>query len=245
MSEKETKFSVKHRITMVSDELKVQKTGHNSYAGYYYLTPEDILNPLKALLNKHRLFKHFDIVKEDVESNFNIITEKTTEIVDGKEVVTERTESKPIVQQQKEYAILTISDVDSDEAQVYKMRVEDIALKGANALQSIGGTRTYCERYLLMTAFSIADNTSDLDASDTLTPPEKEDPLEKARKELMELCKEKSKVLGTEFVQEKMEGKKVADLKLADVKKMIKIIGSLEKKETETKKDDKVKGENK
>lgn len=65
-------------------------------------------------------------------------------------------------------ATLELSDFDSEYEPIkYSMEVEDIIIKGANSVQSAGGVRTYCKRYLLMDAFDIADNADDLDNNKT------------------------------------------------------------------------------
>lgn len=61
-------------------------------------------------------------------------------------------------------AVLTVRKVESnDEEFEYSMKVSDIAIKGANVVQSAGGLRTYCKRYLCMDCFFISDNSDDLD----------------------------------------------------------------------------------
>lgn len=67
----------------------------------------------------------------------------------------------------KEEAILHIADVDNTENQiVFKIPIAEIALKGANAIQNIGGLTTYTRRYLYMIAFEIAGN-DEFDASES------------------------------------------------------------------------------
>ncbi len=70
----------------------------------------------------------------------------------------------------KNEAILRIEDWDTDVGrQIYTMVVDNIELKGANSVQSVGGMRTYCNRYLLMTAFNIASDKDDLDSNRVIT----------------------------------------------------------------------------
>jgi len=59
---------------------------------------------------------------------------------------------------------LRLEDFDSEVAITYTMTVEAVVVKGANAVQGKGAQRTYVYRYLLMTAFDIADDNDDLDS---------------------------------------------------------------------------------
>lgn len=170
-------LSVKERITRLSDELVINKTGWNSYGNYAYVTPEDLDNALKPLLVKYRLFVHFDVIR---------------------------------TQDNRNAAVLTIEDFDSEDGmQHYSMNVEDISLKAANVVQSAGGLRTFCSRYLKMTAFSVSENVEDLDSDvkrgeeenekpkKTSAPKsEAKNPDEKIKGELIEACKEKINALG-------------------------------------------------
>ena len=174
MAETQEKImSVKERIVRISNEMKVEKTGWNAYSNYAYVTPSDLDNELKPLLEKYRLFIHFTVQKMD----------------DG-----------------KNEAILRVEDWDSEsDCQIYNMVTEDITLKAANTAQSTAGLRTFCRRYLLMTAFSVSDDDSDYDAQDNTgsgkssknqkkvgeEPDAQKNPDEKVKDELISLCKDK------------------------------------------------------
>jgi hypothetical protein len=58
-----------------------------------------------------------------------------------------------------ERATLSIINCD-DTAQIinFSIPIAELALKGANAIQNMGGLTTYCRRYLYMIAFEIAEN---------------------------------------------------------------------------------------
>jgi len=100
-------------------------------------------------------------------------------------------------------AILRIEDFDSDDGrQIYTMTSKDITLKATNVAQSTAGLRTFCRRYLQMTAFNISDDNSDYDAQEveksgkkpTSVGDKKEDkknPDEKLKDELIDLCRTK------------------------------------------------------
>ena len=97
-------------------------------------------------------------------------------------------------------AVLRIEDFDTDVGRlIYTMNVGDITLKGANEVQSMGGLRTYCKRYLVMDAFDVVENSDDLDSKDTTTDDKKnkkevkKDPTNEAKAELQTICREKIK----------------------------------------------------
>lgn len=158
-------MSVKERIIRVSNEIKIEKTGWNSYGEYAYVTPEDLENALKPLLLKYRLFTHVNV--SHLENGRNIAT-------------------------------LKIEDFDNDDdCQVYTMDVPDITLKAANAVQSVGGLRTFCTRYLKMSAFSVAENSDDFDNLENggegkpAGKKKSENPDEKVKNELIKFCQER------------------------------------------------------
>ena len=63
-------------------------------------------------------------------------------------------------------AVLHIIDLDSGEQVTFSAPTEIPEIKATNAAQRLGGTMTFTERYLKMTAFGIADNTLDFDSKD-------------------------------------------------------------------------------
>lgn len=67
--------------------------------------------------------------------------------------------------------VLQIVDINSGDKLVYEMATAIPEIKATNAAQQLGGTMTFTERYLKMTAFGIADNTLDFDSK----KPEKEE----------------------------------------------------------------------
>lgn len=103
----------------------------------------------------------------------------------------------------KNEAVLRIEDFDSDIGrQVYTMTSDDISLKAAVAAQSAAGLRTFCRRYLQMTAFNISDDENDIDAQNNNTSKknankvgetkeEKKNPDEKVKEEFIDLCRSK------------------------------------------------------
>ena len=75
-----------------------------------------------------------------------------------------------------EYATLTLYSVDApDERIVFQSPMRELDVKGANAIQSLGGVETYQRRYLYMMALDIVeadmfDSTQGRPASDTQPP---------------------------------------------------------------------------
>ena len=166
MEEKDLKsMSVKERVTRLSNELVVIKTGFNEYSKYLYITPEDLFTPLKPLLLKYGLCLLFNVRRTR----------------DG-----------------RNEAVLRVEDFNTDVGRlIYTMNVGDITLKSANEIQSMGGLRTYCKRYLVMDAFNVVEDSDDLDSKDNTEKgkdkKDKKDAVNDAKVELQTLCREKIK----------------------------------------------------
>lgn len=60
---------------------------------------------------------------------------------------------------QAEKAILKVIDLEEDGCAIeFSIPIAEIAIKGANSMQNIGGVTTYTRRYLYMIAYEIAEN---------------------------------------------------------------------------------------
>lgn len=60
---------------------------------------------------------------------------------------------------QAEKAILKVMDLEEDGCAIeFSIPIAEIAIKGANSMQNIGGVTTYTRRYLYMIAYEIAEN---------------------------------------------------------------------------------------
>lgn len=57
----ETKKSVKERIVIISNELRVSKDGRNDFIKAGYFKPDDIMQAINPLLEKYRLIVEFDM----------------------------------------------------------------------------------------------------------------------------------------------------------------------------------------
>lgn len=79
-------------------------------------------------------------------------------------------------------ALLYVYDLEDAEAKPieFKIATEIPAIKATNAAQQLGGAVTYSERYLLMIAYDIKDNTLDFDSQDN-RPKDKEEKKEDNR----------------------------------------------------------------
>jgi len=71
---------------------------------------------------------------------------------------------------------LKIMDTESEEAVMFIQATDIPEIKATNVAQQIGGAVTYTLRYMLMTAFDIADNSLDFDAKDNREPEKKVQP---------------------------------------------------------------------
>jgi hypothetical protein len=109
----------------------------------------------------------------------------------------------------KNEAVLRIEDWNTDSGrQIYTLTVDDISIKGANSAQNVGGLRTYCNKYLLMTAFNISSDEDDLDNGKNTNGGDKKPKAENVKSgdeilasELIKLCQIKAKI---EIEQEKL-----------------------------------------
>lgn len=61
------------------------------------------------------------------------------------------------------YATLTVVDLDSGQEYTFSQRTAIPEIKATNVAQQLGGMNTYSNRYLLMFAFDIVDNSLDFD----------------------------------------------------------------------------------
>lgn len=68
-------------------------------------------------------------------------------------------------EKQKYEGKLRIEDIDDDKQFIeWQLDIPLAQLTASSEAQGAGATQTYCQRYLIMNAFSIADNNDDLDA---------------------------------------------------------------------------------
>lgn len=129
--------NIYEKIIAISEELRIPKEGKNDFKGFSYFKADDIARAIVPLLKKHSLILFFDMP-------FN----KDKGMYEGK---------------------LTILETGEGETGKAEMQF-DIPLtsvQGASEAQNAGATMTYCKRYMIMSALSIADDSEDPDAPPT------------------------------------------------------------------------------
>lgn len=125
-------MNVYQKIQAVKKELsarELKKSGENKFSGFKYYELGDFLPSIIELCEKYGLFTQITFTEDKGILN----------IVDcNAEVVQEGTPS--------EYRIVQ-----------YESPLKELELKGANAIQALGGAETYLRRYLYMNAFDIVE----------------------------------------------------------------------------------------
>jgi hypothetical protein len=67
------KLSVKRRIVLISNELRVGKDGKNTYSNYDYFKPDDIMKALNPLLEKYNLITMFNLLYQTEYSKAELV----------------------------------------------------------------------------------------------------------------------------------------------------------------------------
>ena len=142
--------TIKAKIVAISNEIRVDKEGKNSFQGYQYFKPDDILRVLNPLLEKHNLICLFNMeYSKEIEMYKGILT------IEGTDVITNNLLSSPF------------SRSNSSDPVSFKFDIPLTEVKGSSKAQNAGATQTYCKRYMLMNAFNLADNKADPDNKNT------------------------------------------------------------------------------
>lgn len=145
--------TLEEKILAIASEIKLGKDGEGY--GFDYIRPDSIKNALRPLLIKYKVFTHFDEV-----SRYSAPGEDTTTTY-----------------------CLTVYDIEDKTKQIqYRMTTLPAKVSGASAIQNKGAERTYCDRYLHMTAFLIVDNNDDPDNKKNAVR-EEQKPVKKAAKQ--------------------------------------------------------------
>ena len=125
-------MNIYQKIQAVKKELserELKKSGENKFSGFKYYELGDFLPSIIELCAKYGLFTQITFTEDKGILN----------IVDcNAEVVQEGNPS--------EYRIVQ-----------YESPLKELELKGANAIQALGGAETYLRRYLYMNAFDIVE----------------------------------------------------------------------------------------
>ena len=167
---------------------KLKKTGYNKFSNYYYFQLDDFLPAINSIFEELNLCSHF-IIRE-------------TEL--------------------GEVAYLTIYDAEAKENDVRKIIFEaptaDSGIKGASAIQLLGGKHTYMRRYLWLEAMEIVE----ADAVDGLSEEQKELP---SKTPINGQTVEKIRSLYTddeiETMLQRLKLKDISQLKMSQANKMI------------------------
>lgn len=183
------------RVKLQLSQRELKKTGENTYSGFKFYQLSDILPSIIELCDAIGLFTQITFTNE--LGILNII-DTVPSIVDGKE----------------EYRVVTNTTP-----------MKELELKGANAVQALGGTETYLRRYLYMNTFDIVEG----DAFDTAGFEKKqkqkkekgalEDLIGDCKKEFLRLSKVKTDA------KAKPEEKAVAEKTLEEVGSIMKKLG--------------------
>ena len=197
-------MSLRERILCVMNEIRITKTGKNTFSQYDYFKPEVINQRVNPLLLKYKIFPLFYTYFEGFETE---VVETSNEAI-GMKYTTKK--------ELKEIAKLEFQDIlGKDQTVVYQMPIERIEIKGANKMQNLGGVRTYAKRYLYMEALNISDDKLDLD-SDNMANKQKGKISSKDTKVSEAIAK----------IQVKVEALRSAKVKDSDIAKAIKNVYS-------------------
>ena len=131
---KEKTLNIYEKIQKVKLELSkcsLKKSGINKFAGYKYYELGDFLPVIVQLCQENGLFTKIEF--SDQEASLIILD------TDSKNAITKEDGSKEFV------------------AVKYTSPMRTLEMKGANAIQALGGVQTYLRRYLYMNAFDIVE----------------------------------------------------------------------------------------
>lgn len=127
-------MNIYEKIQKVKLELskrELKKSGENTFAKYKYYELGDFMPSIIELCEKHKLFTQISFTNEE-----GILL-----IIDGDEE-----NARTLENGMKDYDCVR-----------YSSPTRELDLKGANAIQTLGGIQTYLRRYLYMNAFDIVE----------------------------------------------------------------------------------------
>ena len=127
------KISLQERVLYIMNEIRLTKSGKNSFANYDYFTPESINLKVNPLLLKYKVFPLFYTKFE------SYVEEETESLTDGVAKTLTKTSYRQI-------AVLKLMDVyKKDDDLVYSMPIEIAEIKGANNMQKIRRHKDLCK----------------------------------------------------------------------------------------------------
>lgn len=119
------------RVKRELSERELKKSGENKFSGFKYYELGDFMPSIIELCNKYGLFTQITFTNEEAILIIVDCTDKHA---------------------------ITLEDGTLDYRCVkYSSPMRDLELKGANAIQALGGVQTYLRRYLYMNAFDIVE----------------------------------------------------------------------------------------
>ncbi len=127
-------MNIYEKIQLVKKELserELKKSGENKFAGFKYYELGDFMPSIIELCEKHKLFTQVTFTNDE-----GILV-----IVDSEDRNAVKMENGML-----DYNCIK-----------YTSPMRDLELKGANAIQALGGVQTYLRRYLYMNAFDIVE----------------------------------------------------------------------------------------
>lgn len=127
-------MNIYEKIQKVKQELaerELKKSGENKFSGFKYYELGDFMPSIIELCNKYQLFTQVTFTNEE-----------------GILLLVDADASNAIKLDNGELDYRCIK---------YTSPMRDLELKGANAIQALGGVQTYLRRYLYMNAFDIVE----------------------------------------------------------------------------------------
>jgi hypothetical protein len=131
-------MNIYEKIVEISNELRITKDGNNEFKGFKYFRPDDIAQAITPLEKKYKIILLF-----------SLIFEKAKEMYEGSLIIANMDEGEK-------------STVPTEV--ILKFDIPLTSVAAASPAQNAGATLTYCKRYMIMSAFNIADNAADPDA---------------------------------------------------------------------------------
>lgn len=127
-------MNIYEKIQNVKLELskrELKKSGENKFSGFKYYELKDFMPSIIELCNKNGLFTQITFTNDEA-----ILI---------------------IVDTDDSNAVNQTNDTTDYRAVKYTSPMRELELKGANAIQALGGVQTYLRRYLYMNAFDIVE----------------------------------------------------------------------------------------
>lgn len=119
------------KVKLELSKRELKKSGENKFAGYKYYELGDFMPSIIELCDKYKLFTQITFTEDQ-----GILL-----VIDADDE-----NSRNLENGMKDFDCIK-----------YVSPIRDLELKGANAIQALGGVQTYLRRYLYMNAFDIVE----------------------------------------------------------------------------------------